>query len=219
MNYNLIRSNRRSVALVVDRQGILVVRAPKFAALGEIERFVAQKRGWIEKHQRAAAEFNRRKKQYIEGEKFLFLGQEYPLRIVDGHQRRLVFNQREFLLSAPQAGAGKELFVRWYRRQAGDLFPKRAEFWQQKMGVNYKKLTVTGANTRWGSCSGRGTINFSWRLMAMPPEVIDYVVIHELAHLAHHNHSPKFWDLVGRFCPDFKLSKKWLNSRGKNPIL
>lgn len=205
--------------MVVDRQGILVVRAPKFAALGEIERFIAQKRRWIKKHQQAAAEFNRRRKQYIEGERFLFLGQEYPLRIVDEHHRRLVFNQQEFLLPAPQAAQAKELFADWYRRQAEFLLPKRAEFWRQKMGVIYKKLTVTGARSRWGSCSGRGTINFSWRLMTMPPEVIDYVVIHELAHLAHHNHSPKFWALVGQFCPDFKASKKALNGNGKNPIL
>jgi hypothetical protein len=75
---------------------------------------------------------------------------------------------------------------------------------------HYQKIRLSSARTRWGSCSARGTLSFTWRLIMSPPEIIDYVVIHELAHTIHHNHSPQFWGLVGSILPDYAEKRKWL---------
>lgn len=200
---------------MIGRQGNLVVRAPKRAEIMQIERFIQDKHKWIEKHQaRVLGRARLQKKQYIDGERFLFLGQERVLRLVDGFGLKLVFDTGEFLLPRFSRHKAKSLFENWYRGQAKYLLPRRAAFFAQKMGVAYKKISITGANTRWGSCSGRGTINFSWRLIMAPLEIIDYVVVHELAHLQHHNHSKKFWLLVGEYAPSWRQAKKWLNSQG-----
>jgi hypothetical protein len=219
MQYQIIRTNRRSVALIIDRRGNLVVRAPKFAAQSEIERFIKLKQRWIEKHQLAFKNREDRKKIYIDGEKFYFLGKDYILRLVDSPSPRLIFKQGEFVLSKFQQHKASKLFEDWYRQQAKVLIGQRANFWQSKMGVVYKKLSITGANTRWGSCSGKGSINFSWRLVLASLDVVDYVVVHELAHLEHHNHSGKFWFLVGQYAPNYKQAKKWLNLNGNLLIL
>lgn len=219
MDYQLIRSNRRTVALVIDRQGNLIVRSPRRAEISEIEKFIQLKIRWIEKHRQRALLRLSKQKQYVEGESFLFLGQGHPLRIVDGSRRRLVFDQGQFLLSRPQVGRAKQLFADWYRGQAKYLLPRRVVFWRQKMAVDYRGLTITGAQSRWGSCSATGTISLSWRLMAAPLAVVDYVVIHELAHLRHHNHSQRFWQVVGQFCPDYRAAKSWLKDEGHSIIL
>jgi len=98
----------------------------------------------------------------------------------------------------------------WYRRQAEKLFKKRADELCSRLGVTYDRLTVRGAKTRWGSCSQKGNMNFNWKLMMVPESVIDYVVIHELAHLKEMNHSKNFWKLVAEYCPQWRKHKKWL---------
>jgi len=213
LDYQLIRSSRRTIALII-RNGNLIVRAPRRADLGEIERFIRAKQGWINKHLTKAADRQSRAKKYKEGEKFWFLGQEYPLYITDDYRSKLFYNQEHFVLSRFQIHKAKLLFENWYRVQAKKILAERAVFFADKMGLSYKKITITGANTRWGSCSSRGTINFSWRLIMTPPEIVDYVTVHELAHLAHHNHSKSFWAFVKNFFPGFKAAKKWLKING-----
>ena len=82
------------------------------------------------------------------------------------------------------------------------------------MELHPKCVTIRGQRTRWGSCSIGGHVSLNWRLVMAPPDVLSYVVVHELAHLAEHNHGPGFWSLVERFCPDFRMHKKWLKQHG-----
>jgi len=98
----------------------------------------------------------------------------------------------------------------WYRRQAEKLVKERADELCPRVGVTYVRLTVRGARTRWGSCSQKGNINFNWKLMMAPEPVIDYVIIHELAHLKEMNHSKNFWKLVAEHCPQWRRHRKWL---------
>lgn len=219
MDYQIIRSNRRTVALTIDRQGNLVVRAPQRVNIAEVEKFVALKQRWIQKHRQQVLARIPAQNCYRNGGEFLFLGQGYPLRITGDYHQKLHFYQGEFILSERQLGLAKSLFADWYRTQAKYLLPKRAGFWAAKMGVSYSRLTITGAQTRWGSCSAQGSINFSWRLMAAPLEVVDYVVIHELAHLTHRNHSQKFWREVEWFMPDYRAAKIWLNRQGQSGVI
>ena len=134
------------------------------------------------------------------------------------------------VLRAPQ-GAGSQAvmkFVRehqawivekWfeeaaYRREARRRIEERAAYFAEKMGVDYGRIAIKAAKTRWGSCSAKGNLNFHWKLILMPPAVLDYVVVHELAHRIEMNHSPRFWAQVERILPDYRERRKWLKEKG-----
>ena len=210
MQYRIIYSKRKSIGLTVNRNAEIVVRAstrhPKYL----IENFVEQHLEWIQK---ALERRQTLKKQFAEGEMFLYLGQEFPLRILEGYRSKLVF-ENGFFLSKFQQHKAKKYFEDFYKQKAKEVLLERSKLYGGVMNASFKKLNITGANTRWGSCSSSGSINFSWRLVMTPLEVIDYVVVHELAHVTHKNHSKKFWDLVGRFYPEYKNARKWLNANG-----
>ena len=101
-----------------------------------------------------------------------------------------------------------------YRDAAKDYIPKRVEYYHTLTGGNYSKITIRDQKTRWGSCSANGTLSFSFRLMMAPPRVLDYVVVHELCHLTHMNHSKDFWNMVESILPDYKEHRKWLKENG-----
>jgi predicted metal-dependent hydrolase len=102
----------------------------------------------------------------------------------------------------------------WYREEARAVLTARADAFAADLGVAYKRLTIRDGRSRWGSCSSAGGLNFSWRLILTPPAVLDYVVVHELAHLRELNHSPRFWALVAAHCPDYQLQRRWLKEHG-----
>ncbi|MDE7199770.1 MAG: M48 family metallopeptidase [Lachnospiraceae bacterium] len=106
-----------------------------------------------------------------------------------------------------------------YIQAAKDYFPKRAAYYLPFTGGSFQRVTIRDQKTRWGSCSARGTLSFNWRLMLAPPAVLDYVVVHELCHLTHMNHSPAFWALVESVCPDYRIYRKWLKEHGQELIL
>lgn len=102
----------------------------------------------------------------------------------------------------------------WYRQLCFEYISQKAQFFSSKMQLKYKKIKIGKAQKRWGSCSSTGNLNFTWRLIMAPAEVVDYVIVHEIAHLQEHNHSVRFWSLVGRYCPDYKVHTEWLRVNG-----
>lgn len=106
-----------------------------------------------------------------------------------------------------------------YITAAKEYFPKRAAYFQQFTGGTYSRITIRDQKTRWGSCSARGTLSFNWRLMLAPPAVLDYVVVHELCHLTHMNHSAAFWQAVENVYPDYRTARKWLKDHGHELVL
>ncbi|MCL5666591.1 MAG: M48 family metallopeptidase [Patescibacteria group bacterium] len=211
--YPLVYSKRRSVSIII-KHGKVEVRAPQRANLAQIKKFVSSKQGWIDK---ALARHRQRQipeKKFTEGEQLLFLGKNYPLRISENYFSRLRMEQGIFLLSKFRQRSAKSQFEDWYRRRAKEFLTERCQYYGRLMNVKYQKITITGAATRWGSCSRKGTINFSWKLALAPPEIVDYVAVHELAHLRHHNHSKEFWRFVAMYFPNFRMAKKWLNQSG-----
>ena len=103
---------------------------------------------------------------------------------------------------------------RWYREQARKRIGRRVMYFARQMGVTYGRISIRAARTRWGSCSADGNLNFHWKLVLMPPEILDYVVVHELAHRKEMNHSQRFWAEVERILPDYKARRKWLKEFG-----
>ena len=106
-----------------------------------------------------------------------------------------------------------------YLDAAREYFPKRAAYFQTLTGGIYNRITIRDQKTRWGSCSAKGTLSFNWRLMLAPPAVLDYVVVHELCHLTHMDHSPAFWQAVEAVCPDYRTHRKWLKDHGHELVL
>lgn len=101
-----------------------------------------------------------------------------------------------------------------YRKAAKEYIPKRVAFYQSFVEKSYERITIRDQKTRWGSCSSKGTLSFNWRLMLAPPAVLDYVVVHELCHLMHMNHSKAFWNAVEEIMPNYKIHRKWLKENG-----
>ncbi|MDP1547343.1 MAG: SprT family zinc-dependent metalloprotease [Anaerolineales bacterium] len=215
----LIRAKRRTIALIVERDGSLTVRAPKRAALRDIEQFIHEKTDWIRRsREKLKSIIVPPKKEYTDGEKFPFLGSGYELRLVKAQRPSLKFNDG-FTLSVTAQSRGEQTFVRWYKEQALQIFSERIQYYAGLHGFTPKQVKVNSARTRWGSCSANGTINFTWRLVMAPLEVIDYVILHELAHLRVKNHSQTFWRLVESMDSDCKEKRKWLRENGETLTL
>ncbi len=211
----LIRSKRKTIAIIVQRDGKVIVRAPLKASERQIRQFVGSKSGWIGKKRiQMQEQAPALQKKFTAGERFPYLGQEYALSVVSGPRAGLRFEGGFSLNQNSQAEAAL-LFEKWYKAAARQVLNERTRFYAQKFGLEYKKIRISSARTRWGSCSSRGTLSFTWRLVMAPLEVVDYVVVHELAHLRMQNHSAAFWAEVAKMLPDFKRHRDWLKKNGR----
>lgn len=213
--YKLIRSRRRSLALIVNPDTTLTIRAPLHLALRDIERFLAAKADWIaSKQAEARTRHLPTLRKFVPGELFYVFGNLHPLEI-DNAARGLVFDNA-FRLAPPSLPRARELIQRWYQKQARRLIPARIEAFARQFGLEYTKIRITSARTRWGSCTSRNVLSFSWRLVMAPPIIMDYVILHELAHTVEHNHSPRFWARVAAMMPDYEHHRKWLKLHGQH---
>lgn len=174
--YELIRSNRKSLALQVKADGSVIVRAPLRIAERRIETFAADHWDWVEK------------------------------------QRQRLSRQRENARRITEEERQEGI------RKAKEIIPRRAACFAARMGVSYGRITIREQKTRWGSCSQKGNLNFNWKLVLMPPEILDYVVVHELAHRKEMNHSPRFWAVVEKELPDYRKRREELKIRGREFI-
>ncbi len=211
----IIRSRRRTLALEVAKDASLVVRAPFFLTLRYIQKFIQQKKRWIEKRRKEILKNKIAQKSFFEGEEFLYMGETYKLKIVDWQERPLVF-QDSFRLSRGELSQAKDLFEAWYKKKAFELISERVLYYSSIFRLRFNQIKISKASKRWGSCSSTKNLNFNWRLIMAPLEVIDYVVIHELSHLVEQNHSKRFWNLVANVMPEYKKHKKWLHNNGNN---
>ncbi len=210
----LVRSKRRTLALQIDAGGRLIVRAPQRMPLRDIERHVQARADWIRKHQQHFRARPAPEHHYRPGERFSYLGAEYPLALVETARPALALIDGVFCLSRAALPRAGQVFTAWYRARAREVFTRRAGEHARRVGVSFENLRVSSARTRWGSCSNQRTLSFTWRLVMAPPEAIDYVVIHELAHLQVRGHSRDFWALVARWMPAWQPAAAWLKENG-----
>jgi predicted metal-dependent hydrolase len=210
----IIRSRRRTIALIVTPEAKLVVRSPMRTPVREIEDLVRERNGWIRKKME---EMKRRPAPrtitYSDGELFLFLGRPYPLTLVrpgmDGITG-IVLKDRLYVPDGPPPDIKKRLLL-WYRDQAKEKITARCAWFAMITGNKPVSVRITDAKQRWGSCSTNGTVNFSWRLVLAPLEIIDYIIVHELIHLEQPDHSKVFWNKVKSILPDYERRRAWLN--------
>lgn len=211
----LIRSKRRTIGIEINQAGSLIVRAPYNASKTEITHLLEYKKSWILSKQRLAFERSREAppKQFISGEEFLYLGTSYPLEIVEGDHPLLVLKDR-FYLAADVQEKALVVFRNWYRKQATQVIKERTAYLAHRFGFSYSKVRINSAKTRWGSCGPKGSLNFPWRLVMAPLDVIDYIIVHELVHLRVRNHSKDFWSSVAQILPDYKVHRRWIKDHG-----
>jgi predicted metal-dependent hydrolase len=213
--HEIVRSKRRSLSLEITSEARLIIRAPNRMHMEKIFEIVREKRNWIWKKQQEMRmkKIEVQPKAFHTGETFLFLGQEYPLQIVNNTRIPLTL-ERHFLLSEKYQHKAKEIFEKWYREEAKVMLTEKVQIFAEKAGVSVRSIKINSAQKRWGSCAASGNINFSWRLVLAPEFVVDYVVAHEVAHRKEMNHSPRFWSVVASLHPDYKQAKKWLRENG-----
>lgn len=210
----LVRSRRRSIGLEVTREGALVVRAPHGVSEPDIRRVIDDKSRWIrntvEKLLRQAP--RSAPKRFAAGEAFVLLGREYALRYDEGSPAGFVefSEERGFALAPGDAANAAALLEDWYRWRAIKIFRGNCDRRAAQMDVAYGGLRLTDAKRRWGSCGTGADIRLNWRLVMAPEPVIDYVVVHELAHIKRLDHSRHFWRVVEAAMPDWREKRAWL---------
>lgn len=215
----IVRSKRKTIALIVRPDGSLIVRAPLRTPDGTIQEFIQRNTGWVTRKQaEVLAALPPAPRQYVAGELFLYLGNSYPLFIAQGQKPPLLFDESFKLADAAHSRASL-IFERWYRAQAKRIISERVDLYAREYNFQYGRVGITSARTRWGSCSANGALNFSWRLIMAPMESIDYVVLHELVHTVVHNHSRQFWNRVEAIMPDYRERRKWLRVNAQQLML
>jgi predicted metal-dependent hydrolase len=205
MEYTLIRSRRKTMAIHITKEAEVEVRAPNNMTKAEIERFIKEKQKWINKHINERQHTNEQKQafrlQY--GDTVLLQGKAYPIAAKPGN--RIGFDGREFYMPPDlPSNQIKYAVIQIYKLTAKRIITNKVLEYSKRMSLIPTAVRITSAKTRWGSCSGRNRINFSWYLCMADDDVIDYVVVHELAHIKEHNHSPRFWAIVEDVLPDYK---------------
>lgn len=211
--YSIVRSRRRTLGLQVNRQGDVIVRAPLHAPLLMIEKLVRTHTDWIIRTRARLAQLPEPVRRTLApGTTLPYLGTEWPIRY--GAQKEpVVFNEGFHIRSTAVTNVRTSLEA-WYRSAARTHFATVAERIARTHHLQYTRLRLSAARTRWGSCSRHGSISLTWRLIFAPPAVVEYVICHELAHLLHHNHSAKFWAAVARLQPNFAEHRRWLKEHG-----
>ena len=221
IEFAVMRSKRKSLSIAIQPDGNLLVKAPFFMSDDEIVKWVKTKTGWIVRQRAKILEQQQQNppKQYVTGEKFLYLGKEYELevRISEGRAGMVGIVDDKMILFAKKDDSAvvQKILTNWYDKQAKALIPKRVRYYAEQMGETFVNITIKNQKKRWGSCSSARNLNFNYRLVMAPQEVMDYVVVHELCHLRQMNHSAAFWKEVEMVLPDYKVHKKWLERNGE----
>jgi predicted metal-dependent hydrolase len=217
LTFEVRRSERRkTVGITVDRDGSLLLHAPSTTGDDDLRDAVRDKEVWVYGKLAEKEELLRawRPKEYVSGESFSYLGRRHRLRLVDDRAApALRLNQGRFELRRDAQDEAAAHFARWYIGRGRDWLAARTSRFLNRFDINPGRVDVRDLGYRWGSC-GRRSLNFHWRVMTLPPRIVDYVIVHELAHVLEPRHGSEFWRLVGRVMPDFEARRAWLVEQG-----
>jgi predicted metal-dependent hydrolase len=215
-------SRRRSIELTVERDGSLTVRAPEGTDAAVLSRFVSEKRPWL--YRKLAEKKSLRApvvaKEFVSGEGFAYLGRSYRLLLIDDQDVPLKLEAGRFRLRRSEADHGRELFVAWYLAHAEPWMARHIGPLATRIGVHPHEVIVRDLGRRWGSCTHKtGRVRIHWATILMPPRIVEYILVHELAHLLEPNHSAAFWLRVERVLPDYRQRRQWLAEHGAERVV
>jgi predicted metal-dependent hydrolase len=216
LNYHIIETNRKTIGIFVERDKRIVVRVPINTPQAKVDKILESKKSWLFNKLNHPSKYSEHptKKEVVAGESLLYLGKVYPLRITKTDVKNIVFDQ-EFVLAEKNRSRARALFTKWYKEQASLVFLPKVQNFANSLGVPFKEMRLSRLHRKWGSCTKEGIINLNWRLVKAPSFVIDYVIVHELAHILLSGHSEEFWNVVAIQCPNYKKAIAWLKSNGE----
>ncbi len=214
-NIEIIYSKRKTLALQINVNGKILIRAPYGMPKSLIENFVSKKTNWLQRKQKEIANRNEKysKPTFDEGTEFYYLGNKYKI-FFDKEQKEKITFDDKIIIGKDWHNFPKLALVKWYKEQAKIYFEQRLLYQSNRLKINYKKLRISNARSSWGTCSSDNIISLSWRLIMAEAKIIDYVIIHELCHVKHKNHSQAFWSLVKLSMPEYKIYQQKLKAIG-----
>jgi len=214
-DYQIVYSNRKTLSIIVERDRSILVRAPRHMSAEEIQQLVDEKKLWLLEKINHPQKYPPEpvKKEFVTGETILYLGRNYRLELTDEDSDAIRF-ESYFYISRHQKARAGELFRAWYMQRAHEKLLPRIRHFAQSLGVTYNRLLISDLKYRWASCTPKNNLNFNWRILKAPMFVVDYLIVHELAHLIEPSHSSAFWNVVAVQIPGYERPKTWLREFG-----
>lgn len=214
LEYTITYSQRKKLTITVERDRSIVVMAPIGTSPERIREVVESRRLWIYEKLRHPQKYDPSpRKEFVSGETVLYLGRNYRLEIQKGSEESIRFIGR-FIVTGISPDRAAKMFREWYLNKAKKKIIPRAKLHARNLGVLFNKVMVSELKYRWGSCTPHDSLNFNWKLIKAPMSVIDYVIVHELAHLMEQNHTARFWNIVKAQVPGYVKAKEWLKQHG-----
>lgn len=228
--FRIIRRKRKTISIKITHEGEVIVTSPFNIREETLLSIIKKKEKWItNKLQLFRQQESIKDRNFRNGEKLLYLGKELELEInnlnKENHFKIDEYNLYDNLvrildtkvivyIDDNKENIIRELIVKFYRIEAERLLKERTFYYSKIIGVNPNKITIKDQKTIWGSCSSKKNINYSYRIIMAPVDIIDYIVVHELCHLIHMNHSKEYWKSVESILPDYRDRKQWLKLYG-----
>jgi len=226
--FKIIRSSRKTIGIIINADRELIVRSPNKTSIKKLKSLLKEKEDWILKKFEKMAEIKAppADKDFINGDTLLYLGREYELKIkaeLSLKEMEVKLGENEIIIKYPVELKNKkkrkrkirEFLINWYRSQAKVTINKLINLHKNKLNVEPNNIVIKKQKKRWGSCSSKHNLNFNWKIIMAPLSVIEYLVVHELVHLIHPNHSKDFWETLALLIPDYKDKKEWLRINGR----
>lgn len=225
IEYNLIKSKRKTFTISVDSNGNIIVKAPSRLSDEKVLELVKEKSRWIKEKLLAVMEIESQRhcRHYVNGDTFNYLGTEYALQLLeDRSKKKLIVDLYDDKLLVTFPGQErimyeaniKDAIKKWYKQKAKIKILERVTYYEKYFSEKRGPVIVKEQKKRWGSCTKDGTLRFNWKIIMAPEPIIDYLVVHEMCHLRYMNHANEFWNLVESILPDYKSRKEWLRKYG-----
>ncbi len=205
---NLVRENRKTLSIMIDRQGEMHIKAPKNYPLKDILEFVKQKQKWISSKQNEIKKVNENNKDFLDYSKILYLGQTYEP--VFAQTDAPVLQDNLFLIPEKYAGNMRNKLSKWLKERAIGVVENRLLYLSNLFNLDFSSVKLINSRVRWGTCDSNHNLSFNWRIIMLPPNLVDYIIVHELAHLKEMNHSKMFWYAVSKMMPSYDIERKKL---------
>jgi len=216
LNINITKSERKTVSIFVERDGSVSARVPETLNDEEIHEILKAKEYQIFKNLAEWEQLNANSvnREYVNGQSFLYLGRNYRLKLDEVEKGKLHFYKNTFFLNPSEKGNAKTLFIHFYKEKLNTKIHPIINRYKAQLGVEPKAIKVMELQNRWASCTPDGNLNFHWKCAMAPIDVLHYIVVHELAHLIHINHSSAFWNEVDKILPNYDKQVNWLKLYG-----
>jgi predicted metal-dependent hydrolase len=226
IEYQVIKSNRKTVTISILPTKRIIVKTPKYLSDYEVMNLVKRKAQWIDKKISEMSDDTERKSkiEYSDGQFILYRGKDYKLKIENDYnikKSKVVIISDEIVVTTNQEQNQDiaKILEQWYREKAKVLIHQRLDHYNVYINKKISNVRVKNQRRRWGSCSNLSNLNFNWRIIMMPDEMFDYIIVHEMCHLLHLNHSKDFWRAVEEILPDYKEREKWIKLNGSRLLM